>query len=56
MVSAPKDTFTVEDARSKVYGLKARGGGAVAETLRQQKVRRHKRGKTVDEIIEERIE
>jgi integrase len=49
------ETFTVEDARSKVYGLKARGGGAVAETLRQQKVQRHKQGKTVYGIIDERI-
>src|SRR6516164_5039655 len=50
------ETCTVEDARSKVYALKARGGGAVAETLRQQKVQKAKRGKTVDEIIEERNE
>ena len=49
------ETFTVEDARSKVYALKARGGGAVAETLHQQKVQKAKHGKTVDEIIEERI-
>src|ERR1700757_4619881 len=27
------ETFTVEDARSKVYALKAIGGRAVAETL-----------------------
>src|SRR6516225_1674234 len=50
------ETFTVEDARSKVYSLKARGGEAVAETLRQQKVQKAKQGKTVDEIIEERID
>jgi len=50
------EAFTVEDARSKVYALKARGGGAVAETLRQQKAQKVKQGKTVDEIIEERIE
>ena len=50
------ESFTVEDARSKVYALKARGGGAVAETLRQQKAQKVKQGKTVDEIIEERIE
>jgi hypothetical protein len=49
-------TFAVEDARSRVYALKGRGGAAVAETLRQQKGRMHKRGKTVAEIIEERIE
>src|SRR5450432_3651427 len=50
------ETFTVENARSKVYGLRAMGGQAVAETLRQNKVRKHKEGKTVGEIIEERIE
>jgi integrase len=49
------ETFTVEDARSKVYALKARGGEAVAEILRRQKVQKAKQGKTVDEIIEERI-
>src|SRR5262249_43834592 len=49
------ETFTVDDARSRVYGLKARGGVAVAETLRQQKVQKHKLGKTVDYLIEERI-
>jgi hypothetical protein len=50
------ETFAVEDARSKVYGLKAMSGRAVAETLRQHKARKVKQGKTVDEIIEERIE
>src|SRR6478735_8725917 len=50
------ETFTVEDARSKVYGLKARGGEALAETFRDQKAASAKRGKTVDDIIEERIE
>jgi integrase len=50
------ETFTVKDARSKVYGLKAMGSVAVAETLRQHKAQQAKRGKTVDEIVEERIE
>jgi integrase len=50
------ETFAVEDARSRVYALKGRGGAAVAETLRQQKGRMHKRGKIVAEIIEERID
>jgi integrase len=50
------ETFTVEDVRSKVYGLKAKGGTAIAETLRQHKVQKVKQGKTVGEIIEERIE
>lgn len=50
------ETFTVEDARSKVYGLKGMGGDAMAETFRDRKERQAKRGKTVAEIIEERIE
>jgi integrase len=50
------ETFKVEAARSKVYGLKAKGGTAIAETLRQHRVQRVKQGKTLDEIIEERIE
>ena len=50
------ETFTVEDARSKVYSLKAKGGTAIAETLRQHKVQKVKQGRTVGEIIEERIE
>jgi hypothetical protein len=50
------ETFTVEDARSKVYGLKAKGGGALVKTFRDRKARQAKRGKTVDEIIQERIE
>ena len=50
------ETFTVEDARSKVYGLKAKGGTAIAETLRQHKVQKVKQGKTVGEIIDERVE
>jgi integrase len=50
------ETFTVEDARSKVYGLRGTGAAAIAETFRDRKVRQAKRGKTVDEIIEERID
>ena len=50
------ETFTVEDARSKVYGLKGMGGDTLAETFREHKAEKAKRGKTVDEIIEERIE
>jgi integrase len=50
------ETFTVEDARSKVYGLKGMGGGALAETFREQKTVKAKRGKTVDDLIEERIQ
>ncbi|MET4453910.1 site-specific integrase [Bradyrhizobium sp. RT3b] len=50
------ETFTVEDARSRVYGLKARGGEALAQTFRDQKANKAKRAKTVAEIIEERID
>jgi integrase len=50
------ETFTVEDARSKVYGLKGMGGDTLAETFREHKAEKAKRGKTVDDIIEERIE
>lgn len=50
------ETFTVEDARSKAYGLKGMGGDALAETFREHKAEKAKRGKTVDEIIAERIE
>src|SRR6478752_5865904 len=49
------ETFTVEDARSKVYGLKSMGGEALAETFRDQKTAKAQRGKTVAEIIDERI-
>src|SRR6185369_15858500 len=31
------ETFTVEDARSKVYGLKGKGSDALVETFRDQK-------------------
>jgi integrase len=50
------ETFTVEDARSKVYGLKAMAPAALAEQLRQTKTVQAGRGKTVGEIIEERID
>jgi len=49
------ETFTVEDARSRVYGLKGIGAAVLAEIFRDRKVRQAKKGKTVDEIIEERI-
>lgn len=50
------ETFAVEDARSKVYGLRGAGAAALAETFREHKAGKARRGKTVDEIIEERIE
>jgi hypothetical protein len=52
------ETFAVEHARTEVYALKTRSGNGenIAEGLRQQKARNAQRGKTVDEIIEERIE
>jgi integrase len=50
-------TFTVDDARTTVYALKARIGQGenVFETLRQQKATKASQGKTVDELIAERI-
>ncbi|QIO33820.1 tyrosine-type recombinase/integrase [Bradyrhizobium sp. 1(2017)] len=50
------ETFTVEDARSRVYGLKALDPITLAEQLRQTKTVKAARGKTVDDIIAERIE
>ena len=50
------ETFTVEAARSKVYGLRGTGAAALAETFLDRKLRQAKKGKTVDEIIEERID
>jgi hypothetical protein len=52
------ETFAVEQARTEVYALKTRIGNGenVADSLRHQKAQKAKQGKTVDEIIEERIE
>jgi integrase len=50
------ETFAVEDARSRVYGLRGTGAAALAETFREHKAEKARRGKTVDEIIDERIE
>ena len=50
------ETFTVEDARSKVYGLKGMGGKRWPRPSAIRKSQQAKRGKTVDEIIDERIE
>jgi integrase len=51
------ETFAVEQARTEVYALKTRIGNGenIAESLRQLKARKAKRGMTVDDIIEERI-
>lgn len=50
------ETFTIEDARSRVYTLKALDPATLAGQLRQEKVQQTKRGRTVDDIIAERIE
>jgi integrase len=50
------ETFIVEDARNRVYGLRGTGAVALAETFRDRKVQQAKKAKTVDDIIEERIE
>ena len=49
------ETFGVEQARSKVYALKGMAPAELVERLRQTKVQTTARGKTVNEIIEERI-
>src|ERR1700753_4229448 len=50
------EAFTAEAARSKVYGLRGRCAVALAETFRDRKMQQAKKGKTVDQIIAERIE
>ena len=50
------ETFTVEDARSRVYSLKGTGAATLAETFRDRKAQQARLGTTVGEIIEERIE
>jgi integrase len=49
------ETFTVDDARSRVYALKAMNPATLVEQLRQTKTVKAERGKTVAEIIELRI-
>ncbi|MGY3621003.1 tyrosine-type recombinase/integrase [Bradyrhizobium sp. USDA 10063] len=49
------ETFTTDDARSRVYALKALDPAALVEQLRQQKAAKGKHGKTVAEIIELRV-
>ncbi|UPJ83567.1 site-specific integrase [Bradyrhizobium sp. 183] len=50
------ETFGVEDARSKVYALKALDPAALVEQLRQTKTAKGKHGRTVAEIVEARID
>ena len=50
------ETFTVDDARSKVYAMKALDPAMLVEQLRQTKAAKGKHGKTVSDIIELRIE
>jgi integrase len=50
------ETFAIEHARARAYGLKGKGGQTVAETFRDRKVRQEKQGRTVEQIIEERID
>jgi integrase len=50
------ETFTVDDARAKVYGMKALDAATLVEQLRRTKAVKGKHGKTVSEIIELRIE
>jgi hypothetical protein len=39
-----------------VYAMKAKGGAAIGELLRQQKATAVKQGVTVDQLIEKRVE
>ena len=50
------ETFTIDDARSKVYALKALDRATLVEQVRRTKAVKGKHGKTVAEIIELRIE
>jgi integrase len=45
------ETFRVDDARSKVYGLKAMDGEALAETFRDRKDKQAKHGLTVKAVL-----
>jgi hypothetical protein len=49
------ETFAVDAARRKVYALKAMSPAALVEQLSQTKAVQTARGKTVAEIVEERI-
>ena len=49
------ETFKVADARGMVYAMKAKGGAAIGELLRQQKATAVKQGITVDQLIAKRI-
>ena len=49
------ESFRVADARGMVYAMKAKGGAAIGELLRQKKVTAVKQGITVDQLIEKRI-
>jgi integrase len=49
------ETFRVEDARSKVYALKGKDPATLVAQMQQNRVGKGRHGKTVAEIIEERI-
>jgi hypothetical protein len=50
------ETFTVDEARAKVYGMKALDPATLVEQLRRSKTTKGKHGKTVGEIVELRID
>ena len=50
------ETFDVDHARTKVYGLRGNGAEAIVDTMRQQNLQQERQGRTVDQIIEERVE
>jgi hypothetical protein len=50
------ETFEVAHARAEVAALKAKGGAAIGELLRQRKAKTTTQGITVEQLIEKRIE
>jgi hypothetical protein len=50
------ETFKVAHARAEVAALKAKGGAAIGELLRQRKAKATTQGITVAQLIEKRIE
>lgn len=49
------EAFKVADARAKVSDLKAKGGAAIGEILRQQREEVSKRGVTVNDLIAQHV-
>jgi integrase len=56
MLGVYSETFKVAHARAEVAALKAKGGGAIGEQLRQRQAKAATQGITVAQLIEKRIE